>query len=596
MLLNNIDYVKKRNAEYWKGRFIYLESASNSYGQETFRKIESAFDIAQRQIQKEINSWYGRYARNNKITIEEARRQLTTKELEEFHWDVEEYIKHGRENAFNQRWMKELENASARVHVSRLEALKVRTQQAAEVAFGNELDSVDAMARKVYTDDYYRTIFEVQKGFGIGWEIGQVDERKLDRLITKPWAADGKNFSDRVWTSKMQMVDELHKRLTRTCVLGKAPDEAIKEMTEFLSDKTKNAKYKAGRLVMTEQAYFHSIAQKDAFEELDVEEFEVVATLDSHTSVICRDMDGVHKPMKEYEVGVTAPPFHVFCRSVTVPYFDDEFSLGERAARDADGNTYYIPDNMTYKEWASEHIIDANYGRYGMTNDAEQFEKYKNVLKGISPDSLEKFKEIKYNKPDEWETLKQQYRVVNRYDVIGDVPADTILKLDNVAWQTKQTAFPYKDIEDKHLRKQIKKMSSEGNASSLLLDDEIYFSHSRFGLDGTKELVAYKGEYSPVGLMEKRKFTTKPINKDDKVLREYDTEAKFLEFIATKKNPDDVFTVTILSEKHICASCQGVVEQFKKMFPKSTVNIVSGKLGYNNSEDGLKTWKHRKKV
>ena len=74
------------------------------------------------------------------------------------------------------------------------------------------------------------------------------------------------------------------------------------------------------------------------------------------------------------------------------------------------------------------------------------------------------------------------------------------------------------------------------------------------------------------------------------------TEAKFLEFVATQKKPTDKFSLTILSEKHICKSCQHVVEQFKSMYPNATINIVSGKKGYNGSEDGLKTWKHRKKV
>ena len=76
---------------------------------------------------------------------------------------------------------------------------------------------------------------------------------------------------------------------------------------------------------MTEQAFISSAAQKDAFNDLDVEEFEIVATLDSHTSDICREMDGKHFPMKDFQPGVTAPPFHVWCRSTTVPYFDDEW-------------------------------------------------------------------------------------------------------------------------------------------------------------------------------------------------------------------------------------------------------------------------------
>lgn len=384
----------KKSNNYWKNRFLEIEKASNAYGQDAFREIEPAFDVAQRQIQREIEKWYYRFAKNNQITIEEAKKMLSTKELKEFHWDVNEYIKYGRENAINQQWVKELENASARVHVSRLEALKMRTQQAVEVAFGNELDVIDDMARKVYTEDYYRSIFEMQKGFNIGWDIGTIDQKKLDKLIVKPWTADNKTFKDRIWTTKSQMISELHQQFTRTCVLGKAPDEAIEALTKYVDKDIKNKKYAAGRLVMTEQAYFHSVAQKDAFNDLDVEEFEIVATLDSHTSTICQDMDGKHLPMSQYEPGVTAPPFHVFCRTVTVPYFEDNF-VGERAARDEDGNTYYVPDNMTYKEWKEKSILKEDAPKIPITTITDAtINKIKRVeINGLSSEQCDAIQE-----------------------------------------------------------------------------------------------------------------------------------------------------------------------------------------------------------
>ena len=223
---------KKRTAEYWKKRFEALETASNAYGQQSFRQIEPAFDKAQRRIQGVIEAWYGRLATNNNITMKEARKLLSANELKELHWDVKEYIKYGRENNVNDMWIKELENASAKFHISRLEALKLRTQQEAEVAFGNEVDQVDAMVRKVFTENYYHSIYEVQKGFNIGWDIGQIDERKLEKLISKPWTADGKNFSQRIWEQRSQLVNELHTQLTRTCILGKAPDDAIKAIAK----------------------------------------------------------------------------------------------------------------------------------------------------------------------------------------------------------------------------------------------------------------------------------------------------------------------------------------------------------------------------
>ena len=359
----------KKSSTYWKKRFSALEVSQHAFAQQTFRTTEESFDKAQRQIQSQIEAWYARYASNNGISMMEARKQLSAADLKELKWDVQEYIKYGRQNALTGQWMQQLENASARFHISRLEALKLRTQQQLEVAFGNQLDSVDGLMKELYQSGYYHTCFEIQKGFGLGWEIGQIDERKLSKVVSRPWAADGKNFSDRIWSQKTNMINSLHQQLTRTIIQGKAPDEAIRELSKYVTDKTHNAKVAAGRLVMTESAFISSVAQKDAFNDLDVEEFEIVATLDSHTSEICQEMDGQHFPMKEYEPSVTAPPFHPWCRSTTVPYFDDEFSLGERVARDENGQTYYVPSNMTYKDWSESFVQGKTEGLQPVDSD-----------------------------------------------------------------------------------------------------------------------------------------------------------------------------------------------------------------------------------
>ena len=152
------------------------------------------------------------------------------------------------------------------------------------------------------------------------------------------------------------MVNQLHQELTRTLVQGKAPDEAIRHMEKYVDKSVGNARHAASTLVMTEQAYFHSVSQEEAFKDLDVEEFEVVATLDSHTSEICQEMDEKHFLMSDYEPGVTAPPFHPNCRSVTAPYFEDNYG-GQRAARDEEtGKTVYVPDNLTYPEWKEKFV------------------------------------------------------------------------------------------------------------------------------------------------------------------------------------------------------------------------------------------------
>ncbi|MEA4831580.1 MAG: minor capsid protein [Oscillospiraceae bacterium] len=334
-----------KNSAYWKMRFEQLEAASNKNAVESFATIEEQYMAAQKAIEQQISTWYTRFAKNNNISMAEARQLLTTKELAEFRWDVKDYIKYGEQNALDTAWMQQLENASARFHVSRLEALKLQTQQTVEKLFGGQTDAIDHLLKKNYLDTYYHTAYEIQKGFSVGWDIASIDDSALEKLISKLWATDKRNFSERIWSNKTSLINEVHTQLSQTIMLGKSPDDAIKTIAKKMGV----SKNQAGRLVMTESAYFNSQSQKDAFNELDVEHFEIVATLDSHTSEICQQMDGQVFPMKDYEPGVTAPPFHPWCRSTTAPYFDDNFT--ERAAKDADGKTYYVDSKLKYPEW-----------------------------------------------------------------------------------------------------------------------------------------------------------------------------------------------------------------------------------------------------
>lgn len=398
-----------KNSEYWKKRFELLEQSQNQKGIQCYADIEKQYRQAQKQIEGQIAAWYQRFADNNGVTLADARKMLTSKELEELKWDINQYIRYGEENAISGTWAKQLENASARYHISRLEALKLQTQQSIETMFGNQLDSIDSTMRDIYKSGYYRTAFEIQKGVGVGWDFATLDDKTISKVINKPWAVDGKNFSERVWGNRQKLVNELNTELTRNIILGQDPQKAI----DAIAKKMNTSKNVAGRLVMTEEAFFSSAAQKDCFNELDVEQFEIVAILDSHTSEICQEMDGKVFPMSQWEVGVTAPPFHVWCRTTTVPAFGDEFDhIGERAARGEDGKTYHVPGDMTYKDWQKAFV-----------------EGDKSGLKEVNPDgTMEKKPEVK-----EMNKLKQSGMTEAEYqeylNIINSHSNEDVIKL-----------------------------------------------------------------------------------------------------------------------------------------------------------------------
>lgn len=354
------------NAEYWKLRFEQLEQAQNQKGVKAYADIERQYKEAQKQLEGQIARWYQRFATNNGISLAEARQYLKGADLKEFKWDVQEYIKYGQDNALNSGWIKELENASAKYHISKLEALKVQTQHSLEVMYAKQFGTMHGALSDVFESGYYHTAYELQHGFNVGWDIAGLDRAQIEKVLAKPWAADGYNFSERIWGNKNKLISEVHNELSRNIMLGADPQKAI----DSLAKKMNTSKNNAGRLVMTEEAYFSSAAQKDCFESLGVEQYEIVATLDSHTSDICRSLDGKHFPMKDYQPGVTAPPFHVYCRSTTVPYFDEQFDIGERAARDEEtGKTYYIPDDMNYQEWKETFVDGGDKSGFDVLDD-----------------------------------------------------------------------------------------------------------------------------------------------------------------------------------------------------------------------------------
>lgn len=340
------------NAEYWKQRFTQLEAAQNRKGATAYLEMEKQYKAAQNELEAQIARWYQRFADSNGISLAQAKQWLKGQDLAEFKWDVKEYIKYGKENAINGAWMQELENASSKFHISRLEALQIQTQNSLETMFTQQMGTMKKALSDVYASGYYHTAYTVQQGFGLGWDIAGLDQAQIEKVLSKPWAVDGYNFSTRIWNSKTKLIGEVHNELSKNLLTGADPQKAI----DSLAKKMGTSKSNAGRLVMTEQAYFSSAAQKDCFNDLDVEEYEIVATLDSHTSDICRSLDGRVFKISDYKPGATAPPFHVYCRSTTAPHFKENFDAGERAARGADGKTYYVPDDVTYSEWKKAFV------------------------------------------------------------------------------------------------------------------------------------------------------------------------------------------------------------------------------------------------
>lgn len=348
--------MKKRNrkdAEYWRLRALALEASSYEKAEQYLKKLRELYDETTLNIQKDIAFWYLRFAKNNKISLAEAKKMLTKGELKEFKWNVQQYIEYGKNHNLNSNYRKELENISCMVHISRLKSLQTQLRYHIEKLYGEEIKGVYELLDDVLEDSTYKTSFEISKGLGIGVDLHRYNESEIEDILNKPWTADGRNFSDRLWGRKKQLLNELvEKDLPNSLIRGESSEKIIDRWAKKLNADRKNVE----RVVHTERAYINSRATHDSYKNMGVEKYQILATLDFKTSDICIDMDLDVFKTKDYEIGVTAPPFHPRCRTTTVPYFDDFTGDEKRAARDENGDIYYVPDDMKYEEWYEKYV------------------------------------------------------------------------------------------------------------------------------------------------------------------------------------------------------------------------------------------------
>lgn len=340
-----------KSREYWRKRFEMLEDTQHNKALAYDAELEKAYIQAFEQIEKDIARWYQRFADNNEISLAKAKKLLNSKELKEFKWTVEEYIKYGEENALNQQWMKQLENVSSRVHISRLESLKLQLRQHVERLYGGQLEGFEKLMKEVYQEQYYHTVFEMQTAFEVGFSFQKLNDDLVSKVVSKPWTADNTTFSQKIWRDRSLLIDTLQKEMTQSFVRGESPQRLISVVQKKMDSSRSNA----ARLVQTEQAFFSASAQQEAFKALDVKQYEIVATLDHKTSSICRSMDGKVFNMSDYQPGITANPFHARCRTTTAPYFADDVD-SKRFSRNASGDVEYVSANMNYEEWKEKYL------------------------------------------------------------------------------------------------------------------------------------------------------------------------------------------------------------------------------------------------
>ena len=188
---------------------------------------------------------------------------------------------------------------------------------------------------------YMQTVFDVTKGADYRAAFDLIPESRVKAILSTNWS--GQMFSQRVWDNTNALADGLKHDMLVGIMAGKSEQH----MADDIMNRCGVGAFEARRLVRTETTYISNKAELEGYKELDIDEYEFSACLDSRTSNLCRELDGKVFKRNSAQAGVNLPPMHPFCRSTTLPVLPSEEDLDKELAELCDE----IGADVGFDEW-----------------------------------------------------------------------------------------------------------------------------------------------------------------------------------------------------------------------------------------------------
>lgn len=313
--------------------------------------MKAYYEQSLAHIEKDIQTLYQRFATDTGLDMAAAQRLLMGSEYRVWRMDLQEYV--AKINATGDKeLLRELNTLAMRSRITRLDALRsetikemIRLSEKTERAMSRFLPSA-------YKDFYYRGLYEIGKTRGLRSAAGVVDGKRIEAVLRTPWS--GKNYSERIWHNNAKLGETIQRNIVAAAHRGVPVADMVRDVRERMGVGTSDAT----RLVRTELNYVQNQAALDSIKDAGMEYYRFTATLDNHTTPICRGKDGEVFPVDDAEPGTNMPPLHPRCRSIISGslYAGHKPRKGTRIARDERGRNVFVPAGMRYEDWKSVYI------------------------------------------------------------------------------------------------------------------------------------------------------------------------------------------------------------------------------------------------
>ena len=291
------------NEEYWAKREAYKLKKGLKDLKKIEKELVDEYKKAMNEIGKEISNLFYKYAKDNNLSYSDAKKYLNSSEFKEFKRDLKSYMKLIEETG-NEELLLELNTLSMKSRISRLEEMFYQCGKYINEVYESTNKRLQIAYRSTIKDNYYQTIYDIHKAIGVGVSFSYIDNDMIKEILAFPWS--GRHYSSRLWSNRTKLKNAMVEELTQMLIQGKGVKEASRTLSKRLDADLKNCI----RLIHTEHSYFMETASQKAYDELDIDKYKILATLDKRTSKICQDLDGEVFNVKDAVVGVNMPPFH----------------------------------------------------------------------------------------------------------------------------------------------------------------------------------------------------------------------------------------------------------------------------------------------
>lgn len=291
---------------YWRDRELEWKKKRLKDEKQYADEIQEIYANMMDSVEKEIESFFTRYASKEGITMSEAKKKVSNIDIKAYQRKAKKYVK---EKNFSDEANEQMRLYNLAMKVNRLELLKANI--GLELVAGHD-------ELKSYTGQKLEGAYleEIKRNASI---LGDtvIDNAKMAKTVADS-SFKNATFSERIWVNQDQLKNSLSSVLSNALIQGKNPREFIPQIRKKFDVSRCNAE----RLLRTEIARVQTQAQAESYEANGIDEYEYIACSLKDVCPLCKEVDGKTFKLKDMEIGKNAPPIHPNCHCALAPHSD----------------------------------------------------------------------------------------------------------------------------------------------------------------------------------------------------------------------------------------------------------------------------------